>query len=146
MANNVLQFTAFALSDDDDSAPLPTDVTKVLGLRPLLHKEAEGLDALVSFFRTRGEETSSATRFYRFTYLRGGNKIGEELFVGFSLASDLTDLARETARGLPVMDDDYARVAERNGLTRTEMGRMVTFGILEMAARDESTPADRPKK
>lgn len=94
-----------------------------LGTHTLSPKEARGLDAMIAYFRARREEHSSAFRETAILHRRGGKVIGEESYVGFSLPGDLDYLDHETAK----TTHDYDRLADRHGLTRAELDRLVPF-------------------
>lgn len=109
----------------------------VLFLRELSQLEVAGLDETIAYCREVREELSSGERRIHLQYFRDGQQIGEELYRGFSLTSDLAYFAREGRRGGPEHADDYAELARIYGLVRERVERMISFEMLE---REEPNP------
>jgi hypothetical protein len=125
---------------------LACEIDRPLTTRVLNDREAQGLDATISYFRRVREEKSSAADYYTLSYLRSGELIGEEVFVGFFVASQLNYLA---IAGLQAESDydPHAALAARWDIERKELDRMITFEMLEKAVPNqppEATPDQRP--
>jgi len=105
-------------------------VLEVLAMAELTDRQATGLESMVEYFRARREERTLHLDLYRLEYFRDGIKIGEEHFVGFSLASDLTYLRRFGPRGDWDSEYELGRLARQYHVPREELDRMVTFDLI----------------
>ena len=99
--------------------------------RALRESEAEGLDAMVRYFRGHRDELSSGVGEYRITYFRENRQIGEEIFVGYRVTQQLGYFAYAKKRGVLVDASDYARLAAECDIVPAELKRLFPFEYLE---------------
>lgn len=104
---------------------------EVLVARTLSADESDGLNAAVEYFRERKREPSSSTREIRITYLRDGQEVGSEFYIGFSLTTRLADYAAQGFKGHPGYSPDYDELAKEHGISRARLDRIVPFEELE---------------
>jgi hypothetical protein len=121
-----------AITWRDEGASIKPD--QLLATVDLSPTEAQGLDALLAYFRREREEHSSAYKRYHIVHLRSGKTIGEEHFVGFSLPGKIDYLESNHSRTDPAYSSDLDRLAADHGLTRADLDRIVPFERLTRRA------------
>ncbi len=109
------------------------DATLLL-VRSLSESEVEGISETIGYCRESRETIDSTIRYTDFRYVREGEEIGAESYIGFRLLSQLGWLEREGGRRDPELVEDYDRLAAHFGISAERLDRMIAFETLEQEA------------
>lgn len=106
-------------------------MTALVRGRELLPAEAGGIDALVDWFRKRGEEPAIGAWHYEIAYFRNNQPIGDEFFIGYRMPQELAYFRKVAGTQDAQPDTAYDEIARDACVTGRELDRLFPFEQLE---------------
>jgi hypothetical protein len=109
---------------------VPKEDEKEIFVRQLSAKQVRGLDATLTLLRKTPKQYCSALFKYTFSYFRGENKVGEEVFINNMAILHLNDFYAQRNINKDQAELEFANSASDYGLQQTDIDNLVTVEML----------------